>query len=104
MSSPTLETLSRKLDELRTIVDCQSDLIGHLIAQSVTTTARLETILSTQREILEKHGIDRARAQEICQTIFASCLAIAQKESTEALARADKTRPPSGSGRDTQKN
>jgi hypothetical protein len=98
------DDVSRKLEELRTIVDAQSDLIAYLISQSTLTTARLEVCTSLLGDILAKHGIEKAQTRQKCEQLFAQFVAVAHKESAQALSHANDTRPPSVSGPDAEKN
>jgi hypothetical protein len=98
------DEIIRKIDELRAILDCHSDLLGILNTQGVVNTAKQETVLSVLREVLSKHGIDKVASQKICTEIFAACLAIAQSENEKIMRSVDKSRLPSVSGIDAENN
>jgi hypothetical protein len=98
------EEISRKIDELRHLLESHTDLLGIINAQIVITNARQETILSVLREVLAKHGVDKTASQEICGKIFAQCLVVAESENARSLKSAGRTRLPSASGPESEKN
>ena len=100
----TIEQIHEEINELRTIVEAQTDLLGVLTAYGASVTAQLETVLSLQRDALVKMGLDRESVQQASLQTLAHHLVVAQQTLARAVSSSRSTRPPSASGPETRKN
>lgn len=100
----TPEQLQIALKEIHVTLDGQTDLIGHLIAQSSLTTARLEVCISLLGDVLKHYGVDKAETRQKCEQLLAQFLVVAQQTTAQAIECAENRRLPSAFGPEAEKN
>jgi hypothetical protein len=100
----SLDVISRKITEIKTVIECHSDLLGLINGRSVQISAQLETVLSVLQEVLAKHGVDKQASIEMCQEFMAGHLVAQQSANEQALRAAENTRLASAASPAAEKN
>ena len=85
----SLDEVSRKITELKAVLERHSDSLGLINGRSVQISAQLETVLSVLQEVLAKHGVDKQESMAMCREFMTGHLVALQSASEPASSSAD---------------